>query len=68
MNLCRNIAAVVGFFLALTLFLSLAVGTVEYPPAIALESATAPSISEYTVYTLKLFRGARLQGKCRCRV
>ena len=52
MNLCRNIAVVVAFFLALTLSLSLAVGAVEYPPAIALESVIASSISEYTVYAL----------------
>lgn len=38
MSLCRNIAAVVGFFLALTLPLSFALGTVEYPPAIGPQS------------------------------
>jgi len=63
MNLCRNIAAVVGFFLALTLSLSLTVGAVEYPPAIGLESVIASSTSEYTVYTLSYSEELDYRGK-----
>ena len=44
MNLCRNIVAVVGFFLALTLSLSLAVGTVEYPPVIGPQSVVVLTV------------------------
>ena len=44
MNLCRNITAVIGFFLALTLSLSLAVGTVEYPPAIGPQSVVVLTV------------------------
>ena len=44
MNLCRNITAVVGFFLALTLSLSLAVGAVEYPPAIGPQSVVVLTV------------------------
>jgi len=44
MNLCRNIAAVVGFFLALTLAFSLAAGAVEYPPAIGPQSVVVLTV------------------------
>ena len=44
MNLSRNIAAVVGFFLALTLSFSLAAGAVEYPPAIGPQSVVVLTV------------------------
>ena len=63
MNLCRNISVLVGFFLALTLSLSLAVGTVVDSSAIALESVVVSSTSEYTVYTLSYSEELDYKGK-----
>ena len=44
MNLCRNIAVVVGFFLAFTLSLPLTMGAVEYPSAIGPQSVVVLTV------------------------